>query len=113
MQTNPLSPSRATSKPEAVRSLIVARPEIFGGAALRASATSASRGSRYSFNAGYLALPGVTAQTADTADIMTSKNPCACFTPLLLSQRLFADEYGRRQVPDTSGRNRPGGRAMT
>jgi hypothetical protein len=46
MQTAPLFPSCATTKPDLVRTLIVARSERLGGAAVRASATSASSGMR-------------------------------------------------------------------
>src|SRR4029450_3284185 len=53
MQTKPLSPSRTTSYPDAVNTLIVARSEMYKGAALRASATSAARGIRYSERGGY------------------------------------------------------------
>src|SRR4030095_8215219 len=53
MQTKPLSPSRTTSYPDAVNTLILAGCERCRGAALRASATSAARGIRYSESGGY------------------------------------------------------------
>src|SRR6266404_859400 len=71
IQTNPLSPSRATWKPEVVNTLIVARSEMFRGAALPASATSASRGIMYSLRAGYL---GLWAQVAETSKLANNKS---------------------------------------
>src|SRR5262245_27792242 len=59
IHTAPLSPSRATSYPDLVRILIVARSEMFAGAAVLASAISASRGMRYSSIDGYLVSPRI------------------------------------------------------
>src|SRR5262245_13928467 len=60
IHTAPLSPSRATSYPDLVRILIVARSEMFAGAAVLASAISASRGMRYASIDGYLVSPRIT-----------------------------------------------------
>src|SRR5262249_1969299 len=59
IHTAPLSPSRATSYPDLVRTLIVARSEMFAGAAVLASAISASRGMRYASIDGYLVWPRI------------------------------------------------------
>src|SRR5262245_46270755 len=66
MQTKPLSPFCATSYPDFVSTLMVARPEMFAGAALFANAISFAWGIRYSSIGGYLglcawAIPGHTA----------------------------------------------------
>jgi len=52
MQTAPLSPWLATSYPDVVKTLIVARSEMPAGAALLANAISASRGIRYWLSGG-------------------------------------------------------------
>src|SRR5215472_3043409 len=53
MQTKPLSPFCATSYPDFVSTLMVARPEMFAGAALWASAISSACGMKYCSMGGY------------------------------------------------------------
>src|SRR3954470_3246753 len=71
MHTKPLSPSTATLNPDVVNILMVARDETLSGAALRASAISASWGIMNSLSGGYF---GVWAPAAALAKSETRTN---------------------------------------
>src|SRR3981081_2025881 len=71
MLTNTLSPSTATLNPDVVNILMVARDEMLSGAALRASATSASWAIVNSLSGGYF---GVWAPAAALAKSKTRTN---------------------------------------
>jgi hypothetical protein len=76
MHTKPLSPSTATLNPDVVNILMVARDEMLSGAALRASAISASWGIMNSLSGGYF---GVWAPAAALAKSETRTNAASSF----------------------------------
>jgi hypothetical protein len=71
MHTKPLSPSTATLNPDVVNILMVARDDTLSGAALRASAISASWSIMNSLSGGYF---GVWAPAASLAKRETRTN---------------------------------------
>src|SRR4029453_12816704 len=106
MQTTPLSPSCATTYPVPVSTLIVARSEMAAGAALRASAISASRGIRYSLSGGYFVPSARTVAPARTAGNKTSASVDFLMS---ISFSVLDEPPTGTTAPGRYGIRRPGG----